>query len=301
MSSAAEVLRDAADRLRAAGMESARLEARLLLAHAMGVEPSELISTIEPPTAGGEVLERFESYLARRLAHEPLAYILGTKEFWSLDFAVGPGALIPRPETETLIEQAIAHFPDRAAALEVLDLGTGTGCLLIAFLGEYPNARGLGIDASPQALGWARRNVARHRLEGRCRLATGEWGGDLAGLWDVILCNPPYIRSAEIPTLAPDVGLYEPTGALDGGPDGLAAYRVLAPQIGRLLMPDGLAFLETGAGQAGDVAAILAGSGLETRGVATDLAGIGRCVVAGRPRGPKRTFEKTVGTAAQNR
>jgi len=275
LSTTADVLRSAVEKLRAAGIESARREARLLLVHALGISPDALVGRdVEIAPA------HFDDFVARRAAREPLAYIVGAKEFWSLAFEVGPGVLIPRPETETLIEQVIRFFPDRSAALDVLDLGTGTGCLLIAALHEYPNAHGVGVDTSRAALAIAARNVEKHALGARCRLAEDDWGGGLPGRYDVILSNPPYIRSSDIAALAPEVRLYEPIQALDGGPDGLAAYRVLAPRISRLLKPGGLAFLELGVGQDRDVERILTEAGFEIAEMAPDLAGIGRCVVA---------------------
>jgi release factor glutamine methyltransferase len=236
-------LKDAIERLRAAGVDNPRLDARLLTT---------------------------EEQIARRIAREPVAYILGHKGFWTLDIQVGPGALIPRPETETLIEQLLKHVPDRTAPLDILDLGTGTGCLLAAALAEYPNARGVGVDSSPQALAWARRN-----LGDRARLVEGDFG-EIDGTYDVILSNPPYIRSQDIPSLAPEIRLYEPVQALDGGADGLDAYRALAPVVRRLLKPAGLVFLEIGAGQGEAVNAIL---GLEILDVVPDLAATERCVI----------------------
>jgi len=297
LTTVSDLLRDAAERLRAAGIDSARVDARILLAHALGVEPNSVFSLSpakrgrgqgegvvaasdafdtpsprpSPPEGEREVLVLFESFLARRIAREPVAYITGAKEFWSLDFAVGPGVLIPRPETETLVEQVLKRFPDREAPLDVLDLGTGTGCLLIAVLREYANARGVGLDSSPQALGWARRNVEKHRA--RARLIEGDFAAG-AGAYDVILANPPYIRTEGIATLAPEVRLYEPLQALDGGADGLEAYRALGPLTERLLKPDGLVFLEIGAGQGPAV-----GKLIKTVEIVPDLAGIDRCVI----------------------
>lgn len=249
-------MKDAIQRLRAAGVDNPRLDARVLR------------------EAAADDAE-FESFIVRRVAREPVAYITGRKEFWSLDFAVGPGALIPRPETETLIEQMLVHFPDRAAPLDVLDLGTGTGCLLVAALHEYRHARGAGVDSSAQALAWAHRNVEKHGLQKRCELVLGDFA-DMPGAYDVILSNPPYIRSADIAELEPEVRLHEPRAALDGGPDGLDAYRALGPVLRRLLKPGGLVFLEIGAGQ-GDAATGLLG--LEILGIAPDLAGIPRAVI----------------------
>jgi release factor glutamine methyltransferase len=272
------LLGDAALRLSVAGIDNPRLDARLLLAHAMSVSPDALLSSIDVPA---DARARFEAFLARRILREPLAYITGKKEFWSLEFAVGPGVLIPRPETETLIEQVLERFPDRSSALNVVDFGTGTGCLLAACLSEYPNARGLGVDTSDTALSWARRNIDRLGLSDRCGLELADWRRILSVQVDVIVSNPPYVQSRDISLLAPDVRFFEPVSALDGGEDGLEAYRALAPVIGRLLKPGGLLFWEIGAGQEKAVSAILAGQRIGIVAIATDLAGIGRCIVAG--------------------
>jgi release factor glutamine methyltransferase len=257
------LLLDAARRLAAAGVQSPRLDARLLLEHSEGDEA------------------RFDGFMARRAAREPLAYITGRKEFWSLDFEVGPGVLIPRPETETVIEQALAFFPDRAAPFKVLDLGTGTGCLPIAFLKEFPNASGLGIDRSEEARVYALHNVARHGLAGRCEIRDGDWDEAITGPYDVVFSNPPYIKTADLAGLEPEVA-HEPILALDGGADGLSAYRVLAPALARLLSPSGRAFLEIGAGQSAEVGAVLARCGLDVNKMGPDLAGIQRVLVVGR-------------------
>jgi release factor glutamine methyltransferase len=255
-------LRDVAARLSAAGIDSARTEARILVGHANG---------------DAETLEKF---ITRRLAHEPIAYITGHREFWSLDFEVGPGVLIPRPETETLVEEALKEFPGQHADLRVLDLGTGSGAVPVAFLSERPNARGLGIEQSQEAMIWARKNIARHHLGSRLRLQGDDWLMMGESEFDVIFSNPPYIESSVIPTLDPDVRDYEPRSALDGGHDGLDAYRALAPLIAERLAPDGRAFLEIGQGQEQKVPMILKASGLETLRVVPDLAGIPRCVIA---------------------
>ena len=253
---------NAVGRLAAAGIDNPRLDARLLLAHASGDAA------------------RFESLVARRVAREPLAYITGHKEFWSLDFEVGPGVLIPRPETETVIERALAQFPDRQAALQVLDLGTGSGCLLIALLKEYPNAQGLGLEMADDARAFAERNIARHNLGARCAIRSGSWGEAISSTYDVILSNPPYIRSADIAGLEAEISAYEPLLALDGGADGLSAYRALAPEIARLLRPGGYAFVEIGAGQAAAVGDLFRDEGLQLGAIAPDLAGIPRVVTA---------------------
>ena len=238
------------------------------------------------PRVAGEELEDFDTLVARRAAREPLAYITGHKEFWSLDFAVGTGVLIPRPDTETLIEQLVREYPDRNAPLSILDLGTGSGCLLIAALREYPNAHGVGVDRSPQALDWARRNLAALGVDGRATLIETDWPEEASPGFDVILANPPYIPSAEIETLEPEVSRFEPRAALDGGADGLDAYRALAPRIRRLLKPAGCAFLEFGEGQGEAVAAILARAGLGNPQIVPDLAGIRRCAIVKSPHHP---------------
>jgi release factor glutamine methyltransferase len=255
-------LNDAARRLAAAGVDNPRLDARVLWAHAEN-----------QPT--------FEAFVARRCGREPLAYITGRKEFWSLDFEVGPGVLVPRPETETIIEQAVALLPDRSAPLKVLDLGTGSGCLLVAFLKEFPNSRGLGVDTSEKARAYAAANVNRHGLADRAEIRPGNWGEDVEGRWDIILSNPPYIRSADIHGLAPEVR-FEPTEALDGGPDGLGSIRLLAAAMACLL--SGVGLTEIGEGQAAEAATAASDAGLVVVRTAADLAGIPRVLVT-RPRG----------------
>ena len=252
----------AAMRLAAAGIESARADARVLMACA------------------GEDMALFESFVARREKHEPVAYITGHKEFWSLDFDVGPGVLVPRPETETLIEEALKEFPDRNAPLDMLDLGAGSGCILIAALSEFPNARGIALERSPQALNWLERNIAKHRMSGRCTIWRSDWRKGLEGRFDAIFANPPYVAENEWTKLPPDVARYEPIAALIGGADGLAAYNELATRLPGWLKPGGKAFLETGKGQANRVSAILESAGLKTERIALDLAGIARCIVA---------------------
>jgi release factor glutamine methyltransferase len=186
---------------------------------------------------------------------------------------------VPRPETETLVEQAGLEFPDRSAPLRAADFGTGTGAILIAFLSEFPNARGLGIDNSSDALAWAERNVAAHGLTGRCRFLRGDWSASPNEPCDVLFSNPPYLTRSEVGSGVPELA-HEPRTALDGGEDGLGAYRAVAPLMAARLAPDGRAFLEIGVGRGEAVSAILAANGLETMRIAPDLAGIPRCVVA---------------------
>src|SRR5215469_12731936 len=274
-----DVLVAAARDLSAAGIDTARLDARVLFAHVLGLGPEELLGIDRVDSIQ---IERFRSLVARRAAREPLAYITGCKEFYSIEFDVGPGVLVPRPETETLIDEALRRFPDRNASLRVVDVGTGSGCLIVAFLLRFPKSVGLAVDVSPEALNWARRNLARHDLERRCATELGEWNADTQ--FDVILANPPYLTEDEYGRTAPEVSHYEPRVALVAGCDGLAAYRALMPKIGLGLKEGGLAIIEIGAGQMSEVEKIVAANGLRLHGFAGDLSGIARCVIAGRSR-----------------
>ena len=268
-------LDQAARRLAEAGIESPRAEARLLLAHALGLTRDETLGAIR---LTAEQALAFASAVARRAAREPLAYITGHKEFWSMDFLVGPGVLIPRPDTETLIEEALRIFPGRDAPLEIADLGTGSGILLIAALKEFPNARGTGFEASEAAFQFAASNAQR-LMPGRADIRHADWSAAPENSFDLILSNPPYIPGGDIAGLEPDVAAHEPHAALDGGPDGLAAYRALARLLPRLLNHGGKAILEIGAGQAVAMEPIFEGSGLTFRRIAPDLAGIPRALV----------------------
>jgi release factor glutamine methyltransferase len=206
-----------------------------------------------------------------------MAYVLGRAEFWSLGFAVGPGVLVPRPDTETLVEVATRAFPDRARALRVLDLGVGSGCLLLSLLHHFPNARGVGTDTSPRALAYARLNAERLGVDPRAELVETAWAQGVAGPFDVIVSNPPYVPSGEIDGLQPEVSRFEPRAALDGGPDGLDAYRAVLPELPRLLSPDGSAFLEIGRGQDASVVP-MAMERFPSCRLHRDLAGVTRCL-----------------------
>jgi release factor glutamine methyltransferase len=247
-------------RLREAGFDNPGLEARLLAEEA-GDDPA-----------------RLEALLVRRLAHEPMAYILGRRGFWTLDLGVSPATLIPRPDSETLIEAALAAFPDRGAVRSVLDLGTGTGCLLLAALAEFPAAWGLGIDREPAAVALAAENARASGLADRAGFACADWAAPVGKKFNLILCNPPYIATTEIPTLMADVALHEPRLALDGGPDGLAAYRLLIPMVPDLLNAGGVAIVELGQGQADAVAGMAARNNLSSA-PRHDLGGIARAMV----------------------
>lgn len=260
-------------RLAAAGVESPRSEARILLAHVLGGDRSQ---TLNVETLPPNLQAAFEEAITRRAAREPLAYITGAREFWSLDFSVGPGVLVPRPDSETLIEAALAEFPNRDAPLAIADLGTGSGALLIAALKEFPNATGLGLERSPDALHFARINALRHGLANRCEVRLADWNSAPQGAFDLVFCNPPYIPAAHIAGLEPEVRR-EPHAALDGGPDGLDAYRALAGLIPGLLKPGGRAVLELGIGQASAMELVFAN--MQILQIIPDLAGIPRALV----------------------
>lgn len=249
-----------AQRLAAAGIANPRREARLLYALAAGDGA------------------RLADYVRRRAAHEPYSRIRGAREFWSLDFALSPDTLDPRPDSETLIEAALAALPDRAAPSRVVDLGTGTGALLLALLSEYPNAVGVGVDVLPGAITIAARNAVALGLATRAHFVVGDWAATNLGTADVILANPPYIPSGKVATLPPDVVRFDPRRALDGGDDGLMAYRALVPVLRRTLKPDGWAFVELGAGQADAVGRLVAAGDLQVAGMRCDLAGCERCL-----------------------
>jgi release factor glutamine methyltransferase len=259
----------AAGRLKASSA-TPRLDAELLIAEALGVErEAMLLSRLDDPAP-----PEAEPLLARRASGEPVAYILGRRDFWSIELEVGPGVLIPRPDSETLLEAAVAHFRGRSPGT-ILDLGTGPGTLLLAALAEWPQARGLGVDASEDALAYARRNAERLGLAARAELRLGNWTEGVERRFDLILCNPPYVEeTADLPR---DVRDWEPAQALFAGADGLHAYRRLAPQIPPLLAPGGIACFEVGAGQAEDVAALFEAQGLRAA-THRDLAGHVRCV-----------------------
>ncbi len=240
----AESLRNAANLLTGIS-DTPRLDAELLMAHALGIARQDVL--LDP--ARYAVPELYAPLVARRMGHEPVAYILGYRDFWTLRIAVGPGVLIPRPDSETLVEACLDFARERGAGwpARVLDLGTGPGTLLLAVLSEFPAATGLGVDASEQALAYARDNAEELGMADRATFQSGDWGDGIDGPFDLILCNPPYIGVDE--PLMPDVADHEPAGALFAGPDGLDDYRRIIPDLPRLLAPGGAAVLEIGATQ----------------------------------------------------
>lgn len=278
---AGEAVRAVAARLHAAGIASARLDARLLVAEALGVAPQVVFTrpeTLLPPAQA----DRLDGLAARRERREPVSRILGRRGFWTLDLALGPHTLDPRPDSETVVEAVLAELPDRTAELRLLDFGTGSGCLLLALLSELPAAYGIGVDRSGGALAVAAANAAACGLAQRADFVLADWGRSLSGCFDAIVSNPPYIRDGDIAGLDPEVAGWDPPLALAGGADGLGCYRALAPDVARLLAPAGVAALEVGQGQAAEVAGILQQAGLAVRAVRRDLGGVERCVVAVR-------------------
>ncbi len=246
---------------------TARLDAELLLAHALDIGREDLLfGDYAAP-------EAFDALVARRLRHEPIAYITGTRDFWTVTLHVGPGVLIPRPDSETLIEAAVAHF-GKAGPERVLDLGTGSGALLLAALDQWPGAKGIGVDASDEALRIARQNAATI-APGRATIVEGGWTG-IGEAFDLILCNPPYVAAIDV--LPPDVADWEPASALFAGDDGLDDYRTIAPALGPQLTPGGIACIEIGHTQRAAVTALFEreGFGVDCR---ADLAGRDRCLI----------------------
>jgi release factor glutamine methyltransferase len=275
------LLRDTVERLRMAKAETPELDARVLLKEALNLTDAELIAAQDGP-ASPDGVTVLESMVCRRIAGEPVARILGHKEFWGLRFRLGIETLVPRPDTETLIEATLAAF-GRGAPERILDLGTGTGCLLLAALSEFSSAVGVGVDVSPGAVAVAQNNATLLGLAERTQFTVSNWDSKVEGHFDLILCNPPYIRRKEISFLEREVRLHDPELALDGGQDGLDAYRKLAEVAVRRLLPGGLLIVELGAGQEAEVASIVKGCGLTVDGPARcDLGGIPRALVVRR-------------------
>ena len=280
----------ARDRLKAAGVDMPVIDARLLLEAAAGATRADLLNDPQRELTA-EQADALDGYLGRREQREPIAHILGRKGFWSVMLNVGPQVLTPRPDTELVVIAALDRI-DPAAPARVLDLGTGSGAILLAVLAERPAARGLGVDISEEALAVARENAANLGLASRTALLRGDWTAGLEDAsFDLVVSNPPYIRSGEIPTLDPEVRQYEPLEALDGGPDGLDAYRRLAPEILRVLKPGGSFVVEIGHDQGMDVTGLFEAAGAAEIQLRQDLGARDR-VVAGR--------KKLLGIAADN-
>lgn len=275
---------EAASALRDAGIETPELDARLLLCHAVGLTQEAYVAAPDA-LLGEDVGSRFDAMIARRLKAEPVSRIIGAKEFYGRTFALDKHTLDPRPDTETLIDAVLGTLRQegrRDEKLRILDLGTGTGCILLTLLAELPHARGLGSDVSEDALEIARANARELGVNNRASFVAGDWFGPIEGGFDIVVSNPPYIASAEIAGLSREVS-YDPLLALDGGKDGLDAYRRIASGVARVLNPGGLVILEIGETQAEAVLGLLGGAGLkiEPEGLVwADLGGRQRCVGA---------------------
>ncbi len=270
-----------AARLESAAIESAALDARILTGHALGLDLTGLISAAQRQLTPDESA-RLEQFARRRLAGEPVARIVGEKEFWGLPLQLSSATLVPRPDTETVVELALELLRadgrlDRPS--RIADLGTGSGAILLALLSELPAAQGFGTDISDDALQTAAANAARAGLSGRATFIACDYATGLTGPFDLIVSNPPYIRTADIAGLAAEVRHHDPLAALDGGADGLAAYRALIPQAARLLAPGGWLVVEAGLGQSGAIEAFMTNAGLTAAAAPkVDLAGIPRAV-----------------------
>jgi release factor glutamine methyltransferase len=276
------VRREVAQRFRDRGLDTPDLDARILVGHALGLDRTALLLAGERRLEATEIA-RIETLAARRLRREPIARITATKEFWGLPLRITPDVLVPRPQTETVVEQALAAVERtgrRARTLRIADLGVGSGAILIALLTELPNAWAVGTDRDPAALALARENARRLGVAARAAFVACDFGAAVAPGCDLVVTNPPYIRTDEIAALEPDVREFDPRGAIDGGVDGLAAYRGIAIHARHILTPGGHLIAEIGKGQGDAVAAIFAAAGLGGISIVPDLAGLSRVVVA---------------------
>ena len=272
------LLADARARLEVAGVDTASLDARLLLSHVTGREAAWILAHPEAELSTAEA-DAYEALVMRRVAREPVSHILGMREFWSLSLTTGPDVLTPRPDSETLIEAVLDYRPGRMDDLRFLDLGTGSGCLLLALLSEYSQASGLGVDISEPALRIAEANAMRLGFGARSAWQLSDWTAGIEGRFDVIVANPPYIETAAIDALEPEAARYEPRAALDGGVDGCDPYRLLFAQLPRVMKENALVFLEHGAGQSDAICTLGEAAGFRVVRLCRDLADIDRVVV----------------------
>jgi release factor glutamine methyltransferase len=275
-----EILKDTVRRFREAQLDSPVLDARLLVEFGLGLDWAALFTGPDRALAQLEK-DTLEALIQRRLNHEPVSRIIGRRAFWKLELGISPATLDPRADTETLIMAVLKLRPDQQAAYRILDLGTGSGAILLALLHEYPNASGIGIDVSADAIAVAETNAVTHGMQRRAEFITRDWSGGIEGRFDIVVSNPPYIRSGDIANLAPDVRNFDPLHALDGGSDGLDAYRTLAKVLPGVTAPTGVIALEVGFGQASEVEAIVQPLDLHNLQRWKDIAGIERVITAG--------------------
>lgn len=273
-----DVLRHAVLQLQRAHIETASMDARIILQYVLGVTREELLLDNDRELSPRQY-DTYQALLEKRQMRQPVSHLIGKREFWGMLFKVTPDTLDPRPDSETLIEAILSRMPAREAEMKVLDLGTGTGCLLLTVLSEYPNAQGTGVDVSTGALKVARDNAMNLGLGGRAQFVSSCWGNELDETFDLIISNPPYIPTGAIASLAPEVSQWEPKLALDGGPDGMNCYRAIVAQLPRLLAQDGLAVFEIGIGQAKELETLVQSHGLKVAGTKDDMAYITRCVL----------------------
>lgn len=276
---------------------TADLDARLLLGHALGLDATGLILHAERPVSESDVA-RVMAFAERRIAGEPVARIVGEKEFWSLTLRLSPETLVPRPDTETVVDAALAWVRREGRArdsLTILDLGTGSGAILLALLSELPEARGVGVEIAAGAASTARQNALRLGLGDRARFAVSDWTDAIAGRFDIVVSNPPYVRAGEIRELPLEVSRFDPQIALDGGEDGLVAYRVILAGLDAILADAGAAFLEIGAGQSGLIVELAKLLGFEAL-CRKDLAGIDRVVELTRGKRPRQKMGLEIGS-----
>ena len=274
-----QLLDDSINRFKAVGIQSARLDARLLIELVLGWNAGQVIGNLDHVPTSSQCNE-LEAIVLRRLGHEPIALILGYKEFWSLDFFVTKDVLIPRPDSETIVEAVLKNNVIETRNLLILDLGTGTGCLLLSLLSELPKAQGIGVDVSPQAIKVAQKNARNLGINGRSIFQCSDWDSEVEGLFDIVISNPPYISEGDYFKLDREITGFEPKLALLGGADGLSCYRNLSAAIVRKLAFGGRAFIEIASSQLESVGAVLSQEGLEVCEVHKDLAGHFRVIEA---------------------
>lgn len=275
---AKEALRWAVIKLQQERIESASLDARVLLEYVLGVNREQLLFSLELPITT-EQYDRFAVLVAKRAKRQPVSKIIGRREFWGINFAVNENTLDPRPDSETLVECVLERIRNRGDSFRILDLGTGTGCLLLSLLSELPGATGVGVDCSEDALLVAKENAMTLGFTDKTNFVLGDWCGKLEGKFDIILSNPPYIPTVDISVLEPEVTEFDPLLALDGGEDGLNCYRKIMSSLARVLAKDGFAAFEIGIGQQSGFTKIATENGFEIAGSKNDLGGITRCII----------------------